>query len=580
MTIDRTRRRLLQALAAAGASGTFGRALVALAAESGRVSTEMIQRAEWISGLELSDEKRELMLGRLDSLIEGLDELRSVPIDNSVPPALAFDPDPETRDSGDPYVGQRTVGPASPPVPASREPNDLAFLGIRQLGSLLRSREISSVELTHLYFDRIERHDPQLRCVIARTDKLAFQLAQRADHELAAGHYRGPLHGIPWGAKDILAVPGYPTTWGATPFRDQVRPERSTVVEKLHQAGAVLVAKTSVGALAWGDVWFDATTKNPWNLEQGSSGSSAGSASATAAGLVGFAIGTETWGSIVSPCTRCGATGLRPTFGRVSRYGTMALSWSMDKIGPICRSVADCSTVLEAIHGSDPKDPSAVDRPFDWPKGKRLRDLRIGYVASQFEHDRTEGVEDEAERNDLREWRAFDRATLAALEELGFNLIPIELPDRYPIDPLGLILWAEAAAAFDKLTRDGRDDQLARQEEFAWPNFFRVGQMVPAVEYIRANRIRTLIQREMAELMTKVDFYVSPSFGGSNLLLTNLTGHPQVVLPNGFRSSDGTPTSITFTGRLWGEATLLAVADAYQRATDFHLRRPPIDPPA
>ncbi len=574
MALDRSRRRLLQALAAAGAGGVFGRSLVALAEGHGKITPAMIRQAEWIAGLELTDEKRQLMLGQLDDLVTDLTELRSVEIDNSVPPAFRFDADPADRLSND----ERNEPPAPPSTaPPTVRSARLEYASLADLGARLRSGEATSVQLTRHYLDRIERLDPQLRCVISRTDEMALEQAERADRELASGRDRGSLHGIPWGAKDILAVPGYRTTWGATPFREQVRSDRSAVVERLEDAGAVLVAKTSVGALAWGDVWFDATTKNPWNLEQGSSGSSAGSASATAAGLVGFSIGTETWGSIVSPSTRCGTTGLRPTFGRVSRHGTMALSWSMDKIGPICRSAADCGEVFRAVHGADERDPTSVDRPFDWPARKPLEHLKIGYVASEFERDRTEGVDDEATQASLKEWSEFDRATLEALRELGLTLVPIELPDRYPLDSLGLILWAEAAAAFDELTRDGRDDSLVRQVEFSWPNFFRVGQMVPAVEYIRANRVRTLVQRDMAGLMKDIDLYVSPSFGGSNLLLTNLTGHPQVVLPNGFRSADGTPTSITFTGRLWGESELLAVADAYQRQTDFHLHHPPLD---
>ncbi|MCZ6600105.1 MAG: amidase, partial [Acidobacteria bacterium] len=445
---------------------------------------------------------------------------------------------------------------------------------VTELGPMLRSGQVTSTELTHLYLDRIEEYDPALRCVITTTRDLALAQAEKADRELRAGRDRGPLHGIPWGAKDLLAVPGYPTTWGAKPFRDQVRPETATVVSRLREAGAVLVAKTSCGALAWGDVWFDATTKNPWNGEQGSSGSSAGSASATAAGLVGFSLGTETLGSIVSPCTRCGCTGLRPTFGRVSRHGAMALSWSMDKIGPICRSVEDCALVFHAIHGSDGRDPSVADRPFTWPLSRDPRALRVGYVRGLFDEDRTADVEDDDRREMIREWQEFDRATLKTLEDLGFQLIPMELPATYPVGSLSFILAAEAAATFDHLTRSGLDDTLVRQSADAWPNVFRQGQMIPAVEYLRANRIRTLVMKEMEELMAGIDLYVSPTFAGSNLLLTNLTGHPQVVLPNGFRAGDGTPTSITFTGRLFGETELLAVARAYQEAGGLHLRHP------
>jgi Asp-tRNA(Asn)/Glu-tRNA(Gln) amidotransferase A subunit family amidase len=428
-----------------------------------------------------------------------------------------------------------------------------------------------------MYIDRLRQKNPALKCVISFTEDLAMRQAERADRELAAGDDRGPLHGIPWGVKDILAVPGYRTTWGATPYKDEVRDAQATVVTRLEQAGSVLLAKLAVGALAWGDVWFGGTTKNPWNIEQGSSGSSAGSASATAAGCVGYSIGTETWGSIISPCTRCGATGLRPTHGRVSRAGTMALSWSMDKIGPITRSVEDCALVFGAIQGVDRGDPASVDRPFQWPFDRDPTELRVGYVESMFDEDRTDSAEDDKGKADLREWQEFDRRTLDALRRIGFRLKPVKLPVTYPVSPLALILTAEAAAAFDDLTRSGRDDTLVRQVEQAWPNVFRQGQMIPAVEYIRANRIRTLILRQMETLFEEIDVYVCPSFGGDNLLLTNLTGHPSVVLPNGFRSSDGTPTSITFLGRLFGESGLLAVADRYQKETGFHLRRPPLD---
>jgi Asp-tRNA(Asn)/Glu-tRNA(Gln) amidotransferase A subunit family amidase len=343
--------------------------------------------------------------------------------------------------------------------------------------------------------------------------------------------------------------------------------EDATVVQRLEEAGAVLVAKLTLGALAWGDVWFGGRTNNPWNLEQGSSGSSAGPAAATAAGLVGFSIGSETWGSIVSPATRCGATGLRPTFGRVSRHGAMALSWTMDKLGPICRSVEDCALVLEAIYGPDGKDATVVEAPFHWNAELDIRTLRVGYVKSLFEEELAE--------DDDAEMRANDLATLDALRDLGIALIPIELPNL-PVDALSLILSAEAAAAFDELTRSGQDDLLVRQIEDAWPNVLRQARFIPAVEYIQANRIRTLVMSRMAEILREIDVYVAPSFGGNNLLLTNLTGHPSVVLPNGFRE-DGTPTSISFMGRLFGEDKLLALAKVYQDATSFHLKHPPID---
>ncbi|MFQ5719126.1 MAG: amidase [Acidobacteriota bacterium] len=571
------RRSILKVLSAAGVgSAVFGRAVVALAADKAPITAKMLQQAEWISGLTLSDEKRKMMLDGLSEAAGDYTRLRAVTIDNSVPPAVQFAADP-FQAHGQPAGRGRVVPIETSPGRLPASPEDLAFARVHELGPLIRDRQISSRELTRLYLDRLATYDPVLRCVITLTRDLALAQADRADRAIAAGEYRGPLHGIPWGAKDLLSVPGYRTTWGAAPYKDQQRPETATAARRLEDAGAVLVAKTSLGALAWGDVWFDATTKNPWNKEQGSSGSSAGSASATAAGLVGFALGTETLGSIVSPSTRCGATGLRPTFGRVSRHGAMALSWSMDKIGPITRSVEDCALVFSALHGADGLDPAAVDRPFSWPFRRDIRTLRVGYVPDLFEDTRAEGIEDEEARERFLEWREFDRRTLKELEGLGLDLVPIELPSTYPVDALGLILTAEAATAFDELTRSGKDDLLTRQIENAWPNVFRLGQMIPAVEYLRANRIRHLVMREMEDLMKQVDLYVTPSFGGVNLLLTNLTGHPQVVLPNGFRASDGTPTSITFTGRLYGETELLAVAHAYQEATGFHLRRPPME---
>lgn len=580
--VSPSRRDVLKALSLAGAGGAvFGRALVALAAEKGRVTDEMIRQAEWISGLDLPAEKRALMLDGLSDALAGFDRLRAVELDNGVAPAFTFEADPGGRHATEP-VRDLSPAPARPASAAPARPSsdeDLAFATITTLGALLRSRKISSVELTRLYLDRLRRFDPILQCVITTTEDLALRQAERADIELAAGGIRGPLHGIPWGAKDLLAVPGYRTTWGAEPYRDQMRSEKAEAVSRLEDAGGVLAAKLTLGALAWGDVWFGGTTKNPWKTDQGSSGSSAGSASATAAGLVGYALGTETWGSIVSPSTVCGATGLRPTFGRVSRYGAMALAWTMDKIGPITRSVEDCATVFGAIHGTDPKDPSTVDRSYDWPLGADPRSLRVGFVEALFDEDYTKWADTDDEKPGLAEWKAIDHETLETLRRIGFKLVPVKLPEELPIEPLSTILTAEAAAAFDELTRSGRDDLLKRQIANAWPTVFRVGQMIPAVEYLRASRIRSLVMAAMDRMMDDIDVYVVPSFGGNNLLLTNLTGHPAVVLPNGFRPSDGTPTSITFQADLFREADALAVADLYQRETGFHLKRPPLAAP-
>ncbi|MGH9339830.1 MAG: amidase family protein [Acidobacteriota bacterium] len=530
-----------------------------------RITKEMIREAEKLAGLEFSEEERELMLKGVNEHLEYYEKLRTVPLDNSVAPALQFDPRLPAM-SFDRRAGSFSLQATdAPEAPANLE--ELAFWPVTQLAQLIQSRKVSSLELTEMYLARIKKYDPQLLCVVSLTEDLALRQARRADEEIASGRYRGPLHGIPWGAKDLLATRDYKTTWGAIPYKDQIIDADATVVQRLEEAGAVLVAKLTLGALAWGDVWYGGKTRNPWDPKKGSSGSSAGPAAATAAGLVGFSIGSETWGSIVSPSTACGVTSLRPTFGRVSRFGAMALSWSMDKLGPMGRTVEDCALVFNAIYGPDGKDSTVVDLPFSWPPRRRLEDLRIGYLRSAFEEDPEDQDSDDKERKEL------DQAALEKLRSLGFNLIPIEVPD-YPVEALSFILNVEAAAAFDDLTRSNRDDLLVRQIENAWPNVFRQSRLIPAVEYIQANRIRTLVMQAMSELMSRVDVYVAPSFGGDNLLLTNLTGHPCVVLPNGF-TSKGLPTSVSFIGNLYAEAETLALARTYQDAGDFHQRHPP-----
>ena len=551
------RRRFFALLSAAAAAP----AVLAQEEKKGTITPEILADAEKAIGLEFTAPERELMRKGLDELLEDYRKIREVRIDNSVPPAVKFDP----VLPGMKLEGESAFQPsAGGDMPSSAK--EIPFFTISQLGRLLRSGRMSSVGLTKMYIDRLRKLDPVLHAVISYTEERALEAAELADRELASGRDRGPLHGIPWGAKDLLAAKGHKTTWGSVVFKDQVIDEDATVVQRLDAAGAVLVAKLSLGELAWGDVWHEAMTRNPWNPEQGSSGSSAGSAAATAAGAVGFTIGSETLGSIVSPCTRTGSTGLRPTFGRVSRHGAMALSWTMDKLGPICRSVEDCAAVFQAIYGPDGRDTTVVDAPFRWDPSGDVRKLRVGYLKSIFEEKPQEGRE---------EWHALDLAALEDLRKLGIELKPIELP-KLPIDALGLILTAEAAAAFDELTRSGKDDLLVRQIEQAWPNVFRQGQMIPAVAYLQANRIRTMAMREMDRILADIDVYVSPTYGGNNLLLTNLTGHPSVVVPNGFRK-DGTPTSITFLGRLFGEGETLALAKAYQDATGWHLKRPKLE---
>jgi Asp-tRNA(Asn)/Glu-tRNA(Gln) amidotransferase A subunit family amidase len=517
-----------------------------------------IASAQKLAALEFTDAEEDSMLGDLVDYRKGYEELRKLSIPNDVPPALVFNPVPGQ------YLRASTGRPAriqwSKPGNVKRPPKleDAAFWSVRDLAELIRTKQVTSTELTRMYIDRLKRYGPKLECVVSLTEERALAAAKNADDEIKKGHYRGILHGIPYGAKDLLAVQGTKTTWGSAPYQGQTIAETATVIKRLDDAGAVLIAKLTLGELAWGDVWFGGMTRNPWNLEEGSSGSSAGSASATSAGCVAFAIGTETWGSIVSPSTRCGVTGLRPTFGRVSRAGAMALSWSMDKIGPICRTVEDCGIVLDVIRGPDGIDPAVVDAPFTYSARTRLSDLKIGYVKALFEEDYPN--------------KANDAATLEKLRSLGATLIPVELP-KIPSAPLAAILTAESAAAFDELTRTNRDDEMKRQVRNAWPNTFRAARLIPAVEYIQANRARTILMREMAQL--PVDVYVTPAFGGDNLLYTNLTGNPCVVLPNGFNDK-GSPTSITFMGRLFEEGKVMTVAKAYQDATDFHLKHPPM----
>lgn len=518
-----------------------------------RIASAEVQAAATIMGLEFTQSE-------IDSMLPGLERNRSAylqnrqrTIPNSLAPALDFNPLPLAYQMPGEQLPVHYSGDTGLQRPANDQ--ELSWLTIRQLAELIKTRQLTSEELTRFYLDRLKKYDPMLHCVITLTEDLALEQARRADAEIARGVYRGLLHGIPYGAKDLLAVEGYPTTWGAMPYREQVFAENATVVERLEAAGAVLVAKLSLGALAWGDVWFGAKTRNPWNPERGSSGSSAGSASAVAAGLLPFAIGTETLGSIVSPSTACGTTGLRPTYGRVSRHGAMALSWSMDKIGPITRSVEDAAIVFEAIQGPDGRDKHLYDVPFNFDSRRNPRDLRLGYDARAFSRDYP--------------FRENDSIALRQLEDLGFELIPIELPQ---LPDLGIILSAEAAAAFDELTRSGADDQLVRQIKNAWPNVFRTARFIPAVEYIQANRLRNQLIEDMAAVFEEVDVYVHPSLASSSLRITNHTGHPCVVLPNGFR--EGLPTSISFTGQLFAEGEVLEVARAFQEATEHHLQHP------
>ncbi len=508
----------------------------------------------------------------IDSMYEGVLEnlalykrMHGIDLPNSVPMSLVQWPltpgTPLPRPI--PAVGKKNDWgiPKNVSLPANR--NELAFYSIPQLASLLKHKKISSEELTRFFIERIRTYGDTLQCVISVTEDIALQQARQADAEIRAGNWRGPLHGIPYGLKDLFAVKGTKTTWGAEPYKSQVIEEDAAVFVKLREAGAVLVAKFTLGALAMGDRWFGGITKNPWNLSRGSSGSSAGSASATVAGLVPFAIGTETWGSIISPSSTCGASGLRPTFGRVSRYGGMALSWSLDKVGPICRSAEDCAIVFAYIHGSDPRDGGFPDHPFGWNPKTDVKSLRIGYAKNYF---------DRITDTSRNEWKV-----LQAFKDMGATLVPMTFPDSsaWPYNIMDVVISAECAAAFDGFTRGELDDQMTWQRKNDWPNTFRTARLIPAVEYINANRQRTLLMKAVNEAMKEFDVVICPTFGsGNQSAITNLTGHPAICVPTGFDKRFNVPTSITFLANLYDEASLLRVAKAYQDATGWEEMHP------
>ena len=527
--------------------------------EDESITKTEIANAEKLIGLDFTESERDSMLDDLNDNLQDYLKIRNVYLDNSVMPSLLFNPIPQNFNFSDSQKQLEFSDYSNMELPSNKD--ELAFYSVGELAELIKTKQISSVDLTMFFIERLKKYDPALHCVITLTEKRAIKQAKLMDEEIAAGKYRGLLHGIPFGVKDLLATKDYKTTWGAEPYKEQMINKDAAVIKKIESAGGVLVAKLTMGALAWGDVWFGGKTRNPWNTEKGSSGSSAGPASAVSAGLVPFAIGTETWGSIVSPSTVCGVTGLRPTYGRVSRTGAMALSWSMDKIGPICRNTEDLAIVFAAIYGKDGIDPTLYDAPFNYLPVVDLSKIKIAYLKNDFDKDYA--------------FHKNDSLTLAKLRDLGAELIPIELPD-VDVNALSFILSAEAGAVFDELTRSNRDDLLVRQIKNAWPNRFRSARFIPAIEYINANRIRTILINEMGELFEEVDLYIAPSWEGDNLLLTNLTGHPCVVLPNGF-SEEGTPTSISFIGNLFDEGTIIAVAKKYQDATDFHLKHPELN---
>jgi Asp-tRNA(Asn)/Glu-tRNA(Gln) amidotransferase A subunit family amidase len=530
-----------------------------------RVTKDQVAAALKLLGLEFQDSEMESMLRGVNQALGNYESLRKLDIPLDTEPAFCFHPGlPGRQPIKGPQRFETTIpksGAAKAPsklAPSNLAPSnleDLAFWRVTELAPLIRSRAVSSTDLTKMYIERMKKYSPKLLCLITSTEDLAMDQAALADREIKSGHYRGPLHGIPFGLKDLFDTKGIPTTWGAEPYQNRVPDRDATVVERLRNAGAVLIAKLSMGALAQGGLWFKGMTKTPWNTEQTSSGSSAGSASSTAAGLVGFSLGTETLGSIVSPSQACGTVGLRPTYGRISRYGAMALSWTMDKIGPICRGVEDCAIVLNAVHGPDGRDRTVGADPFHWEPRRPLKSMKIGILQKDF--DRASGDQK----------KVYDQA-LEDLKKAGAAMTPCEFQED--INMIRFLLTAEAGAAFDDITRDGRVRDLRGQGPGDWPNTFRASRLIPAVEYIRAQRGRTMLIEKFEKFMADWDAIVMPP--NSLLTTTNLTGNPQVVMKCGF--VNGLPRSISFLGKIYDEGSPLRVALAYEQVTEWHKKNP------
>lgn len=528
--------------------------LTQLQAQDSLTKTDVKSGAKLIN-VEFSDQEIEMMLADLKDNIIDFKKMHSLKLNNNVGMSIAQRLTPPTeRQEKIKWKYNKKIT-----LPANK--NDLAFYSIKDLGSLLRNKSISSVELTAFFINRIKKYGDSLQCVVSLTESIAMEQARKADEDFKKGIDKGPLQGIPYGLKDLFAVKQTKTTWGAEPYKEQMIEEDAYVYTRLKEAGAVLVAKFTLGALAMGDYWFGGRTKNPWNLNYGSSGSSAGSASSTVAGLIPFAIGTETHGSIISPSSTCGATGLRPTFGSVSRSGAMTLSWSLDKIGPICRTAEDAATVFSFIHGTDGNDLSAVNRSFNLSKISGVKNLKIAFAKNHFER---------LDSTSSQEW-----GVIRALREQGIGVSPMILPDTdiYRFDMIGIVIGAEAAAAFDEFTRIGLDDQMTRQTRFDWPNYFRTSRMIPAVEYVNANRHRSIMMQKMNEAMEPWDVIITPSFGNRQLAITNLTGHPALCMPIGF-NKQGLPVSITFLSNLFREEELLQVGTYFQSITDHEDKHP------
>lgn len=521
-------------------------------------SIRLVKQTAALYDLDFTDAEADSMLDGVNENLSIFRAMHKMYPQNNIPYPFAYNPAPFGFKVP---VNQQKVNwniPVNIQLPENK--NELAFYSVMELASLIKNKKISSVELTTFFLNRLKKWNDSLQCVISFTEEIAMQQAKQADAEIKKGIYRGPLHGIPYGLKDLFAVKGTKTTFGSTPYKDQVIDEDAYVYTQLRNSGAVLCAKLSLGALAYDNKWFGGATKNPWNLRQGSSGSSAGSAAATSAGLLPFAIGTETLGSIVSPSTRCGVTGLRPTFGTVSRFGGMVLCWSLDKIGPICRSAEDAAVVYSVINGTDGKDAGSLNHAFNYTGKTDFKKLRIAYAENYFKR----------LNKDALEWKVVE-----TYRAMGADVKPVIFPDSavYSFNMVSIVLDAECAAAFDELTRTNRDDLIERQDKNFWPNIFRTARLIPAAEYINANRYRSILCKAMVDFMKDYDVIIVPSFAGSQLAITNLTGNPVVCMPMGFNQR-GLPVSISLVGKLYDEATILAAAKAFQDKTDHHKKHP------
>ena len=550
------RRRFIECFSAAGLGSTLlPGALAAVARDAATITIDMLQDAQRIAGVSFTPDEQRRLLEKLNGArgyVAGFERLRAAGLGNSAQPAIVFNPVPPGKQLP---TERHPLRRQKIDVPMPRSDEQLAFLPLTHLSRLVESRQITPTDLTKLYLARLKKFDPQLHCVVNLTEELALRQARQADQEIAAGTYRGPLHGIPFGLKDLLAVRGVKTTWGMSPYEDRVIDTDATVYSRLTKAGAILIAKLSTGALAVTAQWFGGVTRNPWNTQQDASGSSAGPGSATAAGLVGFSIGTDTGGSIIGPSTRNGVSGLRPTFGRVSRYGAMTLAWTQDTIGPMCRSSEDCALVLDAIHGPDGKDNTVLDLPFNWDASADVSKLRVGYLRAADDSP----IDEETRRN--------NENALSVIRSLRITVLPFALPD-VPIEAIDFIRYAETAAAFDDAMRAGVLPQVEQgPEQSRRPDEIRAGHFIPAVEFIQANRLRMRVMEQVDAALGDLDLFI-----GSNQAVTNRTGHPVISIPNGF--SRGSPTALHLTGKLFGEQQILLVAHAFQANTDFHLQHP------